>query len=426
MPNGDCRQRLSNFYSVLNQALHGHREATRRLDRFLSTGFNVFSKVIRPDENRLSEIVADLLNPSGSHGQDRRFLDAFLQLIKPNALGNLFKQQPSSVTCESRTIYIERSQRRIDILLAFENFGLAIENKPWAADQEEQLQDYSGNLQKNFKDKFCLLYLTWEGIDPDEKSIARNLREELKKKGKLICISYRHHILKWIEECCRLCESDKFRWFLRDFMDYINGGQTMAMRNEREITLAHALERENLGTTLDIGLAFPALRERIIVGFLDKLEKFVLDKLKQRPDASEWGIFIEDDDHDLRKPPLKRYQYFGFGKISWKKQYGVALQPQSDNAGDVIIGIWRQYDEKTGTGVQRIDLLFQELNNIRNGKHSDWWEWYHFLEDPYRNWNTKEALIKLHNGEAVEHIGSKLGQIINVAAPIIDEHVRGS
>ena len=200
----------------------------------------------------------------------------------------------------------------------------------------------------------------------------------------------------------------------------------MSSSSEREIILEYALKKENLGTTLDIGLAFPALRERIIVGFLDKLEKFVLDKLKQRPDASEWGIFIEDDDHDLRKPPLKRYQYFGFGKTSWKKQYGVALQPQSDNAGDVIIGIWRQYDEKTGTGVRRIDLLFQELNNIRNGKHSDWWEWYHFLEDLYRNWNTKEALIKLHNGEAVEYLGQYLVNIIEVAAPIIDAHVRGS
>ena len=199
----------------------------------------------------------------------------------------------------------------------------------------------------------------------------------------------------------------------------------MPSSTERDIILEHALRnQENLETTLDIGLAFLALRERIIVGFLDKLEKFVLDKLKQRPDASEWGIFIEGDDHDLRKPPLKRYQYFGFGKQSWKKQYGVALQPQSDNARDVIIGIWRQYDEKTGTGVRRIDLLFHELNNIRNGKHSDWWEWYHFLEDPYRNSNTKEALIKLYNGEAVEKLGQDLVRIINLAAPIIDRHVQ--
>ena len=204
----------------------------------------------------------------------------------------------------------------------------------------------------------------------------------------------------------------------------------MSSSSEREIILEYALRnQENLGTTLDICLTFHALRERIIVGFLDKLEKFVLDKLKQRPDASEWGISIEDDDHDLRKSPLNRYWYFGFGKKSWKKQYGVALQPQSANACDVIIGIWRQYDEKTKKGAPKFqpeDLLKKALvDEIRNGKRTKYWEWCHLLEDT-QNWNTKEALIKLHNGEAVKVIGPYLMKIIKVAAPIIDGHIRGS
>ena len=221
MPNDDYEQSLRNFYSVLNQTLNSHREATRRLDRFLSTDFNVFSKVIRPDEICLSEIVADLLNPSGSHGQRRKFLDAFLQHIKPNDLDSLLRQQPCSVTCERRTDYIESSQRRIDILVGFDNFGLAIENKPWARDHERQLYDYIRNLGMRYEEKCCLVYLTPLGRDPEETSIACDLREKLKGENKLICISYGHDMLKWIEECCWLCESDKFRWFLRDFMDYI-------------------------------------------------------------------------------------------------------------------------------------------------------------------------------------------------------------
>ena len=222
MTNGDYQQRLSDFYSVLNQTLHSHREATRRLDRFLSTDFNAF-KWIDPDENRLSEIIADLLDSSGSHGQQRRFLDAFLQRIKPNDMETLLKQQPSSVTCERRTDYIRSSKRRIDIVVQFENkaFGLGIENKPWAGDQEQQLHDYIDNLQKDFKDKFCFVYLTPKGDDPSENSIKPSWREELRKERKLICVSYSHDILEWVRECCQLCESDKFRWFLRDFMEYI-------------------------------------------------------------------------------------------------------------------------------------------------------------------------------------------------------------
>ena len=220
MTTSDYEQRLSSFYSVLNQTLRSHREATRRLDRFLSTGFNIF-RVIRPKETRLSEIIPDLLDPSGSHGQQRKFLDAFLRgIIKENdLLESLLKQQSCSVTCERRTDYIESSQRRIDILVDFENFGLGIENKPWAGDQEQQLNDYIDDLRKR-SDKFCLVYLTPKGRDPEEISIACDLREKLKKESKLICVSYRDDILEWIEECCRLCESDKFRWFLRDFVEY--------------------------------------------------------------------------------------------------------------------------------------------------------------------------------------------------------------
>ena len=224
MPTGECQQqRLSNFYSVLNQTLRSHREATRRLDRFLSTGFNIF-RVIRPKENRLSEIIADLLDPSGSHGQQRKFLDAFLRrIIKENdLLESLLKQQSCSVTCERRTDYIESSQRRIDILVGFDNFGLAIENKPWGRDQERQLNDYIRHLSKRYEeDRFCLVYLTPKGRDPEETSIACDPREKLKRESKLICVSYRDDILEWIEECCYLCESDKFRWFLRDFVEYM-------------------------------------------------------------------------------------------------------------------------------------------------------------------------------------------------------------
>ena len=222
MTTSDYEQRLSSFYSVLNQTLRSHREATRRLDRFLSTGFNIF-RVIRPKETRLSEIIADLLDPSGSHGQQRKFLDAFLRgIIKENdLLESLLKQQSCSVTCERRTDYIESSQRRIDILVEFENFGLGIENKPGDGDQERQLNDYIDHLRKKYRDRFCLVYITSDGGNPDETSIKASLREELKKERKLICISYNRDMLKWIEECCRLCESDKFRWFLRDFMNYM-------------------------------------------------------------------------------------------------------------------------------------------------------------------------------------------------------------
>ncbi|MCY4614658.1 MAG: PD-(D/E)XK nuclease family protein [Nitrospira sp.] len=411
MPNDDYEQSLRNFYSVLKEKLKSYREVKRHLDRSLSTDFNIFTW-IKPDEKRLSNVIANLLNPTCSHGQQHVFLDAFLRRIGKD---DLCDKQPRQVATE---YHIENPEGYIDVLVDFGAFAIAIENKPWAKEGNKQLLRYSDYLSKEYNDQFCLIYLTLSGDKPE--SIDRDKRERLMKQGKLLCVSYHSHIMEWLRECCQLCESNKFREFLRDFMNYIPTMEgEMSNSSERDIILKHVLSNsENLETTLDIGFAFNELRKRIIVGFLDKLEEFILDRLA---DASEWKI-----DRSLVDSPLTTYSWFGFKKSAWNDKYGVALEPQSANAGDVIIGIWRQYDEKTGTGVRRIDPLFQELNNIRNGRHSDWWEWHHFLEDDYTDWNTKEALIKLHNGEAVEYIGKKFVEIIDKAAPIIDVHVRGS
>ena len=218
------QQRLSNFYSVLNQTLRSHREATRRLDRFLSTGFNIF-RVIRPKENRLSDIIADLLDPSGSHGQQRRFLDAFLRrIIRKRSVGKPIKATTCSVGANVEPTTISKAR----------NGGLTFSSGSTISDLVSktslgawrsvngQLRDYYHHLKNKYEeDRFCLVYLTPKGRDPEETSIACDLREKLKKESKLICVSYRDDILEWIEECCRLCESDKFRWFLRDFVEYM-------------------------------------------------------------------------------------------------------------------------------------------------------------------------------------------------------------
>ncbi|MBI1745610.1 MAG: PD-(D/E)XK nuclease family protein [Acidobacteria bacterium] len=209
------QQRLVGFSSILSQKLRSYREARRRLDRFLSTGFNVF-RLIRPDENRLSDIIADLLDPAGSHGQQRVFLDSFLGLIEqPELLG----RRPSKVLREGATRYIERSQRRIDVTVHFEDFELGIENKPWAVDEPDQLNDYHSHLTKKYGTRFCLVYVTPNGHRPT--SMADHLIDDLIRNHRLRLVSYGSDIAQWVRTCCQLSSSDKFRWFLRDFVDYI-------------------------------------------------------------------------------------------------------------------------------------------------------------------------------------------------------------
>ena len=219
MDEQNYKQRLEMFSSSLREKLKIYREEKLRWDRFLSTDFNVVSEFIRPNENRLSDIIACLLDANGSHGQQGKFLDAFLKRLfekkRSDRVAELSDKQPQ-VKREAPTHYNENQHRRIDITIDFKDFGIGIENKPWDREQEYQLMDYYEHLKKKYK-QCCLIYITPDGIPPT--TICNP--DDLIQKGELYLLSYSSDILSWLEECWQLCVSDRFRWFLRDFREYI-------------------------------------------------------------------------------------------------------------------------------------------------------------------------------------------------------------
>ncbi len=249
MDEQSYERRLEMFSSSLSKKLQIYREEKRRWDRFLSMDFNVVSEFIIINkkyfrrEDSLSDIIACLLNVNGSHGQQGKFLDAFLKRLyekkhfniaierRPCFLKRLFeKKRPARVAelsikqrevkREDLTYYNENQLRRIDITVDFEGFGIGIENKPWTHENNDQLEAYYSHLKGKYKnEEFCLVFIT-----PDERkpeTISKSNPDNLIQKGELYCLSYRSDILEWLEECWQLCESDKFRWFLHDFREYI-------------------------------------------------------------------------------------------------------------------------------------------------------------------------------------------------------------
>ena len=220
MDEQSYERRLEMFFFSLSEKLQTYRKEKRRWDPFLSTDFNVVSEFIRPNENRLSDIIACLLDANGSHGQQGKFLDAFLKHLfekkRPDRVAELSGKQPQ-VKREDPTHYNENQRRRIDITIDFKDFGIGIENKPWDREQEYQLKDYYNHLKNKYKQECCLVYITPNSTPPT--TIGKP--DDLIQKGELYLLSYSSDILSWLEECWQLCESDRFRWFLRDFKDYI-------------------------------------------------------------------------------------------------------------------------------------------------------------------------------------------------------------
>lgn len=393
--DNDYRQRLDNFFSVLHPKLQNYRETKRYMDRFLSTDFNVF-KWTTPDEMRLSAIIAGMLDPDRSHGQQRMFLDAFLRRIDRC---DLLNGHVESIHCE----YQIHKEGRIDILVDFGDFGIAIENKPWAGEGYNQVRRYRDCLNRVSDGQFRLIYLTPDGREPDSISSE--------EENRLRLMSYRSDVLEWLRECVQLCESDKFRWFLRDFMDYI---PTMIegrrqMPGEEDIIIRPALKsRENLEMTLDIHFAGYELRKKLIKDFLIKLKE-CLDQHLERP---EWE-FVDDR---LLEEPLRNGSRFNFAKTSWNGRYPIGIERCG---GRTIYGV-REVSE------ERIPSLEKAINHAmpKAGKSDSWWEWCRYWEDRYGNWDTKEALLnRKYDEEAVNQLCNELILIMKVATPIIDNYV---
>ena len=157
----ELNQNLDRYFRDLKFRYKFFLQNKKLTDKYLATDFQVFDYII-PDENRLSDIIVNLLNPNGTHGQGSIFLELFLStienILKRNRVtgANLSKLKSVKLNLNSYKINILRevltsninaSQRRMDILATIGNLGIMIENKPWALDQEKQLVDYLKNLK---------------------------------------------------------------------------------------------------------------------------------------------------------------------------------------------------------------------------------------------------------------------------------------
>ena len=190
----------------------------REIDRKLATAFNVFH-LIEPDENKLSDILADLLNPAGKHGQGDLFLRRLFAQLGLNPARNL--TDITTVRREAPTGSIAKYRRRIDILVDAGAL-IGIENKVDAGEQPDQAKDYLEYLRRSARQRNvdgALIYLSPARTRPS--SVADADAGSVPPRVTLRCWSYQKEIRDWLRDCRGCCEAPKIRDFLSDFTDYI-------------------------------------------------------------------------------------------------------------------------------------------------------------------------------------------------------------
>jgi hypothetical protein len=205
---------LAAFYNALALRLNLLRESRRELNSYLALEFNVFS-YIEPDEARLSSLIGELLSKDGSHGQGDLFLRKFLDLLKVRT-----DFTKAVLRREVRFRDPLGSGGSIDLLIDLDDgrFGIGIENKPRASEQQEQLQRYQAYLEREYADSYCLVYLNGTGKSPI--SLAEPIRMRLAGEGRFVEMTYPGQFRDWLETCAKDATAEKIRWLLRDFAQF--------------------------------------------------------------------------------------------------------------------------------------------------------------------------------------------------------------
>jgi hypothetical protein len=213
----NLRPAVGRFFADGAPALAEHRRRQRERDRTEASAFTVFDW-IKPDENRLSDIFAELLDAGGTHGQGALFLGELLRVAGLPLIDGL---DQAEAWREDETWLIDNPLRRIDITVELPHLqsGIGIENKPWANDQTDQVADYIRHLALRYRGRFLFLY--WSGQGGAPASLPREQREALERQNRLRVWGYQRELRQWLEASRRACQAEKVRCFLDDLLRYL-------------------------------------------------------------------------------------------------------------------------------------------------------------------------------------------------------------
>lgn len=342
----------------------------------LSPQFNCF-RYIDPKEMKLSEIIADLLDPEGTHSQGHRFLFAFLRRIGLEQW------------CDGKEIQVDTEvpafgNRRFDIEIRWPDRSLVIENKPWAGDQEEQLSNYAKDLRKRSLDHWHLVYLSGIGQEPNESSISEKDLAECKKAGLITVADYENMLLPWLDDCRSVCESERFRWFLGELKTYF----LAEFKGERDMQERQAVKEQvlknpsSLKAALEVTSALPDIKEELLQTLTKQLQKNV----QPFGWTVEWfGVYLR-----------KESGYF----INFlpEQSYHLTFQFQSASLNDLDFGM-SKIDDKLPDKPEITRLMKKANLGLGPGETHAWWPWFAPVKEEIRNWeNNSLPWLKIHDG----------------------------
>ena len=453
------RHRLDVFFTELEPRLDSARRLERELNRHLAHRFNVLD-YLRTDELGLSRVIADLLDPRASHGQGPLFLRVLVEKLK-------LAERWADMELGGAVVSAERvitAQRRIDIDVRIRSDGkaycLAIENKPYAGDQENQVHDYLKHLDREFEGRFLLFYLSPAGEPPSEWSLPRNGLHQW--QGRFAVMSYHGQgdgeetvnqdgpvdpfaafresfsLTDWLSACHEKCQVERLRWFLRDarlFCQRKFGDHHMTSDSEARAVQDYLLsEPDNLTVGLAVYESWPTVRDLVCKRFLEHLRRCIEQKAAQEfPDFArdiQVGCKFRGEPRWRNRLWLYRASWTQYGREHSDSRGRTSIRLEADGKGvsDWCFGVSSPMPDRDMTDKEkdrRLRLDTELKNALALGRRTDWWPQWAWAADNRRHWNDLVPDLQREcndgRGEITDYFVGEIMDVAVRAIPVINE-----
>ena len=370
----EIKRLLDSVNSILKEEKIKKEESLRRGERF-----NMFEICgVAHYEVMHSTIIASFLNPNSSHGQKDLFLKLFFSVVGDK----------TNIDTTSASVFTEYpiEDGRIDILVEDnKGKGVIIENKVYASDQNEQLIRYNRFAKNKYRNGYSIYYLTLDGCEASENS-AKNVD--------YIRISYKEHIISWIDSCIK--ESSTTPLIRETLVQYRNHlkqltNQDMETKNKEELIKAMVNNSQAIAALFNVQEDYKRYA-------FDNYVKPTLVKF-----ASEYNLIYKE----CNLFAYGEEKGFCFHRESWKN-YGIWIYSWKKNSNSGFVWAISNYGEV---------CKFDSSSYFIGGKADDIWPCGYAYLEKYGNWDDMNTISSMINGDFAKYII----HLVSLALKNIDE-----
>lgn len=389
----------------------------------LTPDFNAF-EILQPKELSLSGIVGEFLNPKGTHEHGQIFLNLFIDRFL-NSKTKLKNSKQINLNLEHSF-----NNGQIDILIDFDKkYGIAIENKPFASDQDKQIVRYTNYLSSVYGNtNFTMIYLSSDGSEPSENSLP--LIEKEKLGTQFIVISY-SQIRKWFLDCAEITKhskSERLTAMILEFAEFIN--KIFNKTNSLKDNMIGKTIENNILDAYELNLLWNKNKEDYESIWTKKinqlvnqdLPRLILKKLKNNNILNDdWEIV--NGKFDISKNSLT--DVFGFKKKNWK-HFSIGISstahrtPNGTQNFFPIIKSDIKITSATKEQTEKYNIATKcDPDNWTGGSGKVFWS-ANFGDKNFYNWNYNQWSEIKQDGKTVDYVADFLGDLIKTCEFDID------